>query len=415
LRLAQSYQPLSELGRSAENARKAYELRERTSGKEKLAISSFYELVVTGNLEAARTSYQLWAQTYPRDEEPPTYLWLIYAFVGDYEKSHAAALQSVRINPGSSNNFVSVTYAYQWINQLDQAKATAQESRAHNLDSPWLPLILYNVYFLAHDPAAMEQQVAGAMGKPGVEDQILFLQSETAAYDGELAKSRELTRLAVDSAQRSDEKETAAEYLAHASVRDGLAGNLSAAKQDAQAALALANNKQVEGFSALALALSGDSPAAEPLVADLGKRFAEDTIVQFDYLPMIHAALALRKGDTGMAVEALAQAAPYELGQTNTAFTFALYSVYLRGSAYLAAKQGPPAQIEFQKILDHWGVVGNQPIGALAHLGLARAYALQGDFAKAHSVYSDFFTLWKDADPDIPVLKEAKAEYAKLL
>ncbi|MFZ3215040.1 MAG: protein kinase [Candidatus Acidiferrales bacterium] len=414
LRLGQSYQPLSELDRAAEYTRKAYELRERTSGSEKLAITSFYELMVTGNLEAARTAYQLWAQTYPRDEEPQEYLWIVYAQLGDYDKANAAAVEAAKLNPASGNDYVNLAYSYQWINQLEQSRATIEQAHAHHVDSPWFPLLLYNVNFLAHDAAAMQQQVASAMGKPGVEDQILFLESETAAYNGEMAKSRELTRRAADSAQRTDEKETAGEYLAHASVRDALAGDAAAAKQDAQAALELTHSKQVEAFAGIALGLADDSTGAERLAGDLGKRFTEDTIVQFIYLPMIHAALALRKGDAERAVDALAPAAPYELAQTNTAFTFALYPVYLRGEAYLAAKQGAAAQAEFQKIVEHWGVVGNQPIGGLAHLGLARAYALQGDAGKARAAYDDFFALWKGADADVPVLKEAKAEYAKL-
>jgi len=414
LRLGQSYQPLSERDRSAENTRKAYELRKRTSESEKLAISSFYELVVTGNLDAARTSYQLWTQTYPRDEEPQTNLWLVYTFMGDYEKAHAAALQAVEINPGSGNNYVNLAYSYQWLNQLDQAKATAQESRAHNLDSPWIPLVLYNVDFLERDAAGMGQQVAGAEGKTGVEDQMLLLESETAAYNGEFAKSRELTRRAADSAQRAGEKEAAGEYEAHASIREALAGNMDFAKQEAQAALVQASGREVESLSAIALGLAGDSAQAERLAADLGKRFPEDTIEQFNYLPMVRAAIALRSGDGGRAVDALAPAAPYELGETNTSFTFALYPVYLRGETYLAAKQGTAAVNEFQKILDHTGVVGNELIGALAHLGLGRAYALAGDNAKGRAAYEDFLALWKDADPNIPILQQAKAEYAQL-
>ena len=414
LRLGQSYQPLSEADRSAENTRKAYELRERTSESEKLAISSFYELVVTGNLEAARTSYQLWAQTYPRDEEPQAYLWVTYTFMGDYEKAHAAALQAVKLNPGSGNNYVNLAYSYQWIDQLDQAKATAQESRAHNIDSPWLPLVLYNVNFLEHDAAAMERQVASATGKPGIDDQILFLESETAAYRGQFTNAQELTRRAADSAQRVDEKETAAEYEAHDAVREALAGNIAVARQQAQAALATANSKLAVAFSAIALGLAGDSAQAERLAADLNKRFTEDTAVQFNFLPMIRAAIALHSGDGKRAIDALAASAPYELAEGNSSFTFALYPVYLRGEAYLAAKQGAAAITEFQKILDHAGVVGNEPIGALAHLGLGRAYALSGDAAKAKTAYQDFFALWKNADPDVPILTQAKAEYAKL-
>ncbi len=414
LRLAQSYQPLGENDRCAENARKAYALRERVSESEKLGISSFYELVVTGNLEAARTSFQAWAQTYPRDEDPQVYLWFTYTSMGDYPKANAAALEALKINPGSGNNVVNLALSYQWIGQLDQSKSTIQESRAHNVDSPWIPLVLYNLYFLEHDPTGMQQQVAGATGKPGVDDQILFLESETAAYNGEVAKSRELTRGAADSAQRASQKEAAAEYQSHAAVREALAGDMPSAKQDAQTALALAAGRQAEGFSAIALGLAGDSAQAERLAADLGKRFSEDTIVKFDYLPMIQAAIALHSGDGKRAIDALAASAPYELGETNPSFTFALYPVYLRGEAYLATKQGPAATAEFQKILDHAGVVVNEPLATLAHLGLARAYSLAGDNAKSKAAYQDFLTLWKDADPDIPILVAAKSEYAEL-
>src|SRR6202161_1094917 len=414
LRLAQSYQPLSENDRCAENARKAYALRERVSESEKLGISSFYELVVTGNLEAARTSFQAWAQTYPRDEDPEVYLWFSYTAMGDYPKANGAALQALKLNPGSGNNYVNLAYTYQWIDQLDQAKATVRESRAHNIDSPWLPLVLYVANFLQHDAAEIQQQVATATGKPGVDDQILLLQSETAAYNGEFAKSRELTRGAADSAQRASQKEAAAEYQSHAAVRDALTGEMPSAKQDAQTALAIASGRQAEGFSAIALGLAGDSAQAERLAADLGKRFSEDTIVKFDYLPMIQAAIALHSGDGKRAIDALAASAPYELGETNASFTFALYPVYLRGEAYLAQKQGDAAGNEFQRIIDHAGVVGNEPIATLAHLGLGRAYALAGASAKSKAAYQDFLALWKDADPVIPILVAAKYEYAKL-
>jgi eukaryotic-like serine/threonine-protein kinase len=414
LRLGQSYQPLSENDRCAESTRKAYELRGRTSESEKQAISSYYDLVVTGNLEAARTSFQAWAQTYPRDEEPQVYLWFTYTAMGDYPKANAAALQALKLNPGSGDNYVNLIYTYQWIGQLDRAKATVKEARAHNIDSPWMPLVLYVVNFLQHDAAEMQQQVATATGKSGVDDQILFLESETAAYHGEFARSRELTRQAADSAQRASEKEAAAEYLSHSSVREALAGDMPSAKEDARAALALASGRQVEFFSAVALGLAGDSAQAERLAADLGKRFSEDTVVKFDYLPMIRAAAALHSSDGKRAIDALAASVPYELGETNTSFTFALYPVYLRGEADLAAKQGVAAIAEFQKILDLESVVGNEAIGALAHLGLARAYALVGDSAKSKTAYLDFLAIWKNADSDVPLLKEAKAEYANL-
>jgi eukaryotic-like serine/threonine-protein kinase len=414
LRLSQSYQPLGEMDLCVENARKAYELRQRMSESEKLAISSFYELVVTGDLEAARTSYQLWAQTYPRDEEPPANLWVAYTFMGDYDKAHAAALQALKNNSASGNNLVNSIYSYQWVNQLNQGREAAQEGRKHNVDSPWIPLVLYTIDFLENDNAGMQRQVADATGKTGVDDQILFLESETAAYHGQFARAQELARAAASSAQRINEKETAGEYLAHDAVREALVGNVALAKNQAQTALAVAHGRQVEGFSAIALALAGDSAQAGRLAADLAKRFPEDTVVRFDYLPMIRAGTAIHSGDPGRALDALKISGPYELGETNTAFTFALYPVYLRGDSYLATKQGAEAAREFQKVLDQFGVVGNEPIGALAHLGLGRAYAIEDDSAKAKTAYQDFFALWKDAEPDVPILNQAKGEYAKL-
>ncbi len=414
LRLGQSYQPIGEMNLCAENTRKAYELRERTSESEKLAISSFYELVVTGNLEAARASYQLWARTYPRDEEPPANLWVTFAFMGDYDKAHAAALQAEKINSASGNNLVNLTYSYQWINQIDQGKEAAKDGRRRNVDSPWLPLVFYMFAFLEHDAAGMEQQVAAATGRTGVDDQILFIESETAAYQGGFAKAQELTLRASDSARRVNQTETAGEYVAHDAVRQALVGNLALAKRESETALAAAHGRQVEGFSAIALALAGESAEAGRLADDLNKRFPEDTIVKFEYLPMIRGAQLLPTRDSGQAVEALAATAPYELGETNTSFTFALYPVYLSGEAHLAAKQGAEAVTDFQKILDHAGVVGNEPIGALAHLGLGRACVLAGDNTKAKTAYEDFLALWKDADLDIPILKQAKAEYSQL-
>jgi eukaryotic-like serine/threonine-protein kinase len=414
LRLGQSYQPLGEMNLCAENTRKAYELRERTSESERLAISSFYDLVVTGDLEAARTSNHSWAQTYPRDEEPQANLWIAYTFMGDYDKAHAAALQAERNNSASGNNLVNLMYTYQWINQLDQAKETAQEGRKNNVDSLWIPLVLYTIDFLEHDAAGMDQQVADATGRTGVDDQILFLESETAAYQGRFATAQELTQRAADSARRVNQKETAGEYEAHDAVREALVGNFAVARRESETALAAAHGRQVEGFSAIARALAGESAEAGRLADDLNKRFPEDTIVKFEYLPMIRGAQLLPTRDSGQAVEVLAASAPYELGETNTSFTFALYPVYLSGEADLAAKHGAAAVGDFQKILDHAGVVQNEPIGALARLGLGRAYVLTGDNAKAKAAYEDFLALWKDADPDIPILKQAKAEYSQL-
>jgi len=408
-RLGICYSNLNETTRAADNTRKAYHLQERVSEREKLYIASHYEEVVTGDLEAARKTHELWAQTYPHDNVPPHNLGIIYAYLGDYDKSLAASREVQKLNPGSGSAYVTLVGSYLYLNRLDDAKATAQEAQAHNLDSPQMHLKLYLLDFLQHDAAGMAQEAAGLMGKPGYEDQVLYNESDTAAFVGQFAKARGLLRRAAESAQRANEKETAAGYEAEAAMRESLVGNMALAKQQAQAALALSNGRDVAGMSAIALARAGDSTRAAWLAADLNKRFPEDTIAQLSYLPMIHAAASFRSSNTGKAIEMLAAAAPYELG-----VGFSLYPVYLRGEAYLAAKQGSAAAVEFQKILDHPGVVANEIIGALAHLQLGRAWALSGDTSMARNAYQNFLTLWKDADPDIPILKQAKAEYAKL-
>jgi len=404
-RLGNEYYNLGEAARATESIRKAYDLRERTSDREKFYISSYYEDLGTGNEEAARTTYELWAQTYPSDATPRSNLTVIYVEFGEYEKALTAAQTAVKLEPGDGNRYGNLVWAYQVLNRLDEARATAHKAQVHNLEAPFVHQNLYSVDFLQHDAAGMEREAAGLMGRPGYEDEILYAESKTAAYGGVFAKARELARRAEDSAQRAHETEREAEYKADASIQEALVGNMALAKQGAQAALALANGEYVEADSAIALGLAGDSAQAERLAADLGKRFPEDTRVRLDYLSMIHATVALGSGDAVKAVEALRAAVPYP---------FFYYSVYLRGEAYLAAKQGAAAAVEFQKILDHPGVVVNDPIGALAHLGLGRAYALAGDSAKAKTAYQDFFALWKNADPDIPILQQAKAEYARL-
>ena len=243
---------------------------------------------------------------------------------------------------------------------------------------------------------------------------MFLVESETAADHGKFGQARELTRRAAESARRAQEKETAAEYEGHNALREGLVGLADFAKQDAQSALSAIKGKHGEGFSAIAFALAGDVADANRAIDDLTKRFPQNNVVQTRYLPMARSALALNSGDAQAALDVLSAAAPYELGHTNEDFTFALYPVYFRGQAYLTAKNGAAAAGEFQKILDHSGVVGNEPISALAHLGLGRANSLSGNTVKAKTEYQDFLTLWKDADPDIPLLMHAKAEYAKL-
>jgi len=285
------------------------------------------------------------------------------------------------------------------------------------MDSPDLHILPYLIAFLQNDAAGMEQQTAWAAGKPGIEDILLANEADTAAYSGQLAKARELSRRAVASSERAEQKETAASYEAEASLREALFGNESAAHERAKAALGLSKGRDVQYGAALALAFAGDDARAHALADDLGKRFSEDTLVQSNYLPTLRAQLALNRNHASGAIEALQAASPYELGApaATAYFNFlSLHPVCVRGKAYLAAHQGSEAAAEFQKVLDHRGVVLNSPIGALAHLQIGRAYAMQGDTAKAKAAYQDFLTLWKDADPDIPILIAAKAEYAKL-
>ncbi|MFI5070105.1 MAG: protein kinase [Terriglobales bacterium] len=414
-RLGTCYINIGESGRSAENMRKAYDLRDRVSEHEKLYITSHYGQFVSGDLDAARKAYELWRQTYPHDSTPAANLSVVYGIVGDYDKSLAAAQDAIKLDPGSGLDYTNLVFAYFQVNRLDEARSSAQEAQAHNLNSPALHSILYIIDFLQHDAAGMEREAASLMGKPGFEDNMLYGESETAAFGGQFAKARELTRRASESAQRADEKETAATYDAEAAVREALVGNTSQVKQHTQAALSLSTGKDVEAMSAMALGAAGDAPQATRLADDLSNRFPEDTIVKFMYVPMIHAAIDLKGGNPAKAIESLAPSVPYELGFPSPTLGFGLYPVYLRGEAYVEARQGGAAAAEFQKILDHPSIAGNEVIAALAHLGLARASVLSGDTGKSKTAYQDFFALWKDADPDVPILKQAKAEYAKLL
>jgi hypothetical protein len=329
--------------------------------------------------------------------------------LGQHDRALAGFREAFPISPARGLSYSNLVYAYLNLNRLEEARATAEEAQAKKLDSSDLRFFLYALAFLQNDAAGMAQEVAWGAGKPGVEDVLLAFDADTAAYSGGLRKARELSRRAVASAERAGEKETAAGYQAEAALREALFGNSAAARQGAAAALGLSTGLDVQGGAALALAIVGDAQSQKQ-ADDLSKRFPESTVVQFNYLPTIHAQVALNRNDGSKAIDALQAATPYELGIV----LFSLYPINVRGEVYLAAHQGNLAAAEFQKILDHRGVVRNEPIGALAHLGLARAYGLQGDTTKARTKYQDFLTLWKDADPDIPVLKQAKAEYAKL-
>jgi len=282
------------------------------------------------------------------------------------------------------------------------------------VDGGFLRLEMYYLAFVRGDSSQMEQQLAWGAGKPGVEDLLLSAQSDMEAYYGRLTKARDFSRRAVDSAVRADSKETAALWQVNAALREAEFGNAAPAKQGVAAALALAPGRDVKVLAALTLARVGDAARAKAMVQALEKSDPLNTVLKLYWLPTLKAAIELNGGNSAQALIFLEAAAPYELGVPPPTLEGTLYPAYLRGQTYLLARQGQAAATEFEKFLDHRGIVLNFPLAALAHLQLGRAYAMNSDTAKAKSAYQDFLTLWKDADPDIPILKEAKAEYAKL-
>jgi len=412
--LGTSYGNLGETTLAAENIRRAYGLRERVSERERIYIEAKYNSYILGDFEKTRQTYELWAETYPRDSVPRMNLGELYCRLGQYDRALEEAREGLRLEENAIN-YSTLLEVYINLNRLEEAQTTAQDAQDKKLDSPGLHSMLYELAYLQNDTVKMAQQAAWSAGKTGAEDELLSLEAATAAYSGRLRQARELSHRAVASAERAGEKEAAASYEAHAAVREALFGNAAEARHRAGAALALSSGRYMQYEVAMALALVGDVARAQALGDDLNKRFPAGTAVQFRYLPTIRAQVALDRNDSFRAIEDLQATAPYELGTLGSAdFSSALYAVYIRGRAYLDGHRGNEAATEFQKILDRRGVVLNQPTGALAHLQIGRAYALQGNTVKARAAYRDFLTLWKDADPDIPMLKRAKAEYTKL-
>ncbi|HKO17906.1 MAG TPA: hypothetical protein VJU82_03375, partial [Acidobacteriaceae bacterium] len=398
----------------AQNVAKAYGLRERVNEWEKYAIESRYDNSVVGDLKEARQVYVLWAQTYPRDYIPISVLYEIDQKLGQHEMALADARGSMRLDPESASCYDDLSGAYIALNRLEEARTVVQQAQKRHFDTPSLRRNQYAMEFLQGDAAGMKQQVAWSAGKPRVEDVFLSLDAQTAAYSGRVGKARDLSRRAAASAEQAGENEAAGGYEAEAALREALFGNTTEARVLARTALGLSTGREVQFAAALALVVAGDAVRADALADDLARRFPNDTVVQFNYLPAIRGQMFIRRNRATTAIEFLQSATPYELGADFGGVFYALYPVYVRGEAYLAVHQGREAAGEFQKIVNNGGVVQNEPIGALAHLGLGRAYALQNDTAEAKVAYEDFFVLWKDADPDIPILKMAKAEYAKL-
>jgi tetratricopeptide (TPR) repeat protein/tRNA A-37 threonylcarbamoyl transferase component Bud32 len=415
-RLGIIYNNLGQPARANENLTKAFELRERVSEREKFYIASMYYLTATGEEEKAIHTYQLWAQSYPRDSHPYANLAVAYSMIGQHEKAAEATREALKLRPDSVALYGNLTGIYITLNRFQEARDVANQAFARKLDDMYLHVSLYSLDFLQGDSAGMAEQATWFQGKPEVENTILGLQSSTEAYLGRLGKARESTRRAVVSAESAQNREAAAFWTADQALREALFGNLGPAREQVDAALKLApGSRDVEIHAAVALAMAGDTARAQALADELNKRFPLNTTTQSVWLPVIHGEAAIHRNTPSSTVELLQAAVPYELGISIGRLGYScIYPAYVRGEAYLASRQGAAAASEFQKILDHQGLVRNCPTGALAHLGLARAYALQNDATKAKVAYQEFLTLWKDADPGIQILISAKSEYARL-
>jgi eukaryotic-like serine/threonine-protein kinase len=408
------YSNLSQTSLAIANLKKAYELRDRVSEREKLAIMAMYYLTVTGELQKSNEAYEVWAQTYPRDPHSHVDLGSNYLSLGRYEASVSESREALKLDDGNPNTYFNLANAYLALGRLDDAKATLDQSAAHKIDAPNLYQCRYWLGFLQGDEANMKQQVAAVMGRPGGEDMLLSTQSDTEAYHGRLGKAREFSYRAAESARQVDFKEPAAVWQVNAALREAELGNAAIARQGVAAALTLAPGHKVQAIAALALARAGDLTQAQKLADQLRSEVPLDTMAQSYWLPSIRAAIELSRKRPDRAIALLQAASPFDLGEALPFQLGPMYPVYLRGEANLMKSQGKEAADEFQRIIDHRGLVLNFVLGALARLGLARSYVLQGDTTKARTAYQDFLTLWKDADPDIPILKAAKAEYARL-
>jgi len=412
------YGSMGETELGTENAKKAYQLRDRASDNEKFFITAYYDGRATGNQKKAQQTCEAWAQAYPREFRPHSFLaGFIYPVLGEYEKAAEEAQKAIELAPDFGVGYALLGFNSLSLDRLGEAEDAVRRASERKVEIPLLALLRYDIAFLNGDNENMQREVAGARGKSGVEELISDHQAFALAYSGHLQEATKMLRRASDLAQQTAHREKAALFETRAALWEAFYGNAPTAKPAAIAALALAKNREVQYGAALALAIAGDSSQAQTLTNDLESSFPEDTSVKFNYLPSVRAFLALNHGDPAKAIELLQVAVPYELGQprsAQTGFFGALYPIYARGQAYLAARQGAEAAREFQKILDHPGIMIGDPIGVLAHLQLGRAYAMQGDAAKAKAAYEDFLTLWKDADPDIPILRQGKAEYAKL-
>ena len=411
----EAYGDLGETSSAKEYVRRAFELRDPVSQREKWLIEGNYYYHVVGDILKARRSFELLANLYPDSQYAHDSLADIAEMLGDYQLGLSEYLAALRIPPQSSVFYRDAVNSYLALDRVDEAMAEMKNARTAGLDAN-LSAIRYSIAFYRGDNPGMAQEIAAATGKPGIEDLVFELDADTAAYFGQLGKARELSERAADSAERSAGKEISAQYYAASAVREALFGEPDRAKQQAMIAQRYISDRDIAYGVALAVAYAGDLRQAETLTEEFAKNVPEDTIAQCNYLPTLRAKLALAHAHPEQAITVLAPARSCELGLPGYSYyNWAnLYPVYLRGEAYLAAQSSAQAAAEFQKILAHRGIVLNEPIGALAHLELGRAYALSGDKQKARDAYREFLSLWKDADSDIPVFQQAKSELSKL-
>lgn len=416
--LGRVYGDLGEAAMSADSTSMAYRLRNRTSDPEKFWITAAYDMQVTENLPRAEQTCLVWEQTYPRDLTPHMFLaGAIYPVMGKYEQAVNEANHARELDPDFAIVYFILGDRYQRLGRLDQAASVLQQASARHLNLPDFLIVRFNLAFLNGDTAEMARTAALARRDPSANEWVTDIEAFTLAWSGRLRAAAETSQQAEQLALAAGHREAAALYGAGTAVLAGFFGDPHQAVRWADAALQLSTDRGVEYGTALAMALSGDSTRATRLADDLARRNPEDTSVQFSYLPTVRAQLALNAGEPAKAIELLEKAAQYELGLPRTALHAnfgALYPIYIRGLSYLALHDPARAAAEFRKVLDHREIVVSDPIGVLSQLQIARAYSMAGDSAKARTSYQEFLDLWRNADPDILILKQARVEYAKL-
>ncbi|HEV2320852.1 MAG TPA: tetratricopeptide repeat protein, partial [Gammaproteobacteria bacterium] len=392
-------------------AGKAHQLRGRVGERERLQIAGVYYLEM-GDLDDEIRNYKLWQEKYPRDYLPRNNLGNDYAQIGKLEEALAEYQEALRLQP-SVITYTNVVGMDLSLNRFDAAQVALDAAFAHGLDGRYLHQTQYWLSFVVGDTAKMDSQVAWAMGKPGDEDPLLSMKSDTEAYYGRVQRARGDTQRAVDSAVHAGSPEAAALWQVNGALREAEWGDAAVARDGVAKALALSQGRDVKLMAAFTLARSGKANGAETLVHELKRDYPTDSLLKLYWLPCIAAAVALDAGDAKQTLADLEPTRPYELGAAATFINY-VYPAYLRGQAYLLAHDGAAAAMEFRKLPEHIGLVTNFVTGALARLELGRAYAMAGDTAKAKAAYRDFFSLWKEADHNIPVLQQARAEYANL-